>query len=78
MHRWKSVLLDHWRAKLVSLTVAALVWFALRHALGQIPAGFTSAEPAPSVAPFARTSSVNARLALAFREAGVEKMAIVF
>ncbi len=71
MNRWKSLLLNRWRAKIVSLAVATLVWFALRHVIAQSPVGSAAARP---VSPLVSDD----RLALAFAESGVEKLAQVF
>ena len=38
MHRWKSMLLNQWRAKIASLVIAVLVWLVLRHAAMPPPA----------------------------------------
>ncbi len=78
MNRWKSILLNHWRMKLVSLAVAVLVWLALRHAITQGPSDSTSAHPIPNVVTPGHHPDTSARLALAFPESGVEKLAVVF
>lgn len=33
MKRWKTLVTYQWRAKLVSLLAAALLWLAIRHAM---------------------------------------------
>ena len=56
MRRNPPVFLNHWRAKLASLLLAAVLWLAIKHGIAYSPTRPASDTPPPAVTPSLPTS----------------------